>query len=155
MRFQILTVACNAVTLLVTKRLLKVAQNQNISVKRTETGKAEKFNPGILSQSQSGELTTTQGTPLIPAGWSSACLLLSLELGARSSHPPVSPTPTVTASVCKLFKYFGSRKTEVGDRGMNFQSVAWQISTQITLLLMGFVGLSFMLCFENSFHSVY
>lgn len=102
-----------------------------------------------------GELKTTHGIPLIPAGWSSACLLLSLELGARSSHPPVFPTPKVTASVCKLFKYFGSRKTEVGDRGMNFQSIAWQISTQITLLLMGFVGISFMLCFENSFHSVY
>lgn len=52
MRFQILKVACNAVTLLVTKRLLKVAQNQNISLKRANTRKVEQSKPENLFQFQ-------------------------------------------------------------------------------------------------------
>lgn len=61
----------------------------------------------------------------------------------------------VIPSVCKLFKYFGSRKTEIGHGGVNFQSIAWVIGAQIPLLLMGFVGVSVLHCFENSFHSIH
>lgn len=69
MRFQILKAARNAVTLLVTKRLLKVAQNQNISVKRTERSKVEawardNFYPITV---RTGEQTPTQGTACAPA----------------------------------------------------------------------------------------
>lgn len=61
----------------------------------------------------------------------------------------------VIPSVCKLFKYFGSKKTEIGHGGVNFQSIAWAIGAQIPLLLMGFVGVSVVHCFENSFHSIH
>lgn len=156
MRFQILKAARNAVTLLMTKRLLKVAQNQNISVKRTERSEVEAWarDPFYPIMVGVGNKHPPK-VQLMFLGWNSACLALSWELGTCSSHPALPPTPE-ELQVCVSFStIFGSRKTEVGNRGMNFQSIAWQISTQITLLLMGFVGISFMLCFENPFHSVY
>lgn len=61
----------------------------------------------------------------------------------------------VIPSVCKLFKYFGSKKTKIGHGGVNFQSIAWAIGAQIPLQLMGFVGVSVVHCFENSFHSIH
>lgn len=146
MRFQILKAARNAVTLLVTKRLLKVAQNQNISVKRSERSKVEAW-----ARNPSYPITVGTGTTRVPG---LELCLPSFILGF--GHIFLFSLPPKELQVCVSFStIFGSRKTEDGNRGMNFQSIAWQISTQITLLLMGFVGISFMLCFENPFHSVY
>ena len=37
----------------------------------------------------------------------------------------------------------------------NFSEHSWEIGTQIPLLVKGFVGITSLQCFENSFHSVY
>lgn len=68
MRFQILKAARNAVTFLVTKRLLKVAQNQNISVKRTERSKVEAWARDVFYGITvgTGAQTPTQGTARAP-----------------------------------------------------------------------------------------
>lgn len=111
MRFQILKAARSAVTLLMTKRLLKVAQNQNISVKRTERSKVEAWARDPFYPITVG--TGNKHPPkvqLLFLGWNSAGLALSWELGTRSSHPPLLPTPKGAASVCKLYNYFWKQK---------------------------------------------
>lgn len=134
----------------------KVAQNQNISVFRTKKRKVKKYKIRVLCQSRAEQcLGNREQSKVALLFLQSEALSLSLELRTGSHTCSPLPSPKVTASVCKLFKYFGSGKAEVGYRGMNFQSIAWQISRQITLPLMGFVGISFMLCFENSFLSIY
>lgn len=113
--------------------------------------------PGILLSHHCGDWGTNSPPGYSSCSWAGT-LLAWLYPGNWAPHLHILPfsLPTKKLQVCVSFTtIFGSRKTEDGSRGMNFQSIAWQISTQITLLLMGFVGISFMLCFENPFHSVY
>lgn len=136
----------------------KVAQNQNISVFRTKKRKVKKYKIRVLCQSQPEQcLGNWEQSKVALLFLQLEALSLSLELrtGSRTLLLPTAAPKSNSECVCKLFKYFGSRKAEVGYRGMNFQSIAWQISRQITIPLMGFVGISFMLCFENSFLSIY
>lgn len=89
MRFQILKAARNAVTLLVTKRLLKVAQNQNISVKRSERSKVEAWarNPSYLPSRWGLGSKHPPKVQLVFLGWNSAYPALSWDLGTSSTSP--------------------------------------------------------------------
>lgn len=111
MRFQILKAARSAVTLLVTKRLLKVAQNQNISVKRSERSKVKAWARDLFYPITVGteEQTPPQGTARVP-GLELCWPGFILGIGHQIFTSSLLPTHKGAASVCELYNYFWKSK---------------------------------------------